>query len=96
MEPYVYTPCYRRFVSWVVRSSTGMGTAEKQYIVEYEKNDWYGDISQDNKLVSLPAVKQYMKKISKIEPRDYQYHAVYEAIKNNRKLLLSPTDLENL
>ena len=65
--------------------------AEKQYIVEYENNDWYGDISQDNKLVSLPAVKQYMKKISKIEPRDYQYHAVYEAIKNNRKLLLSPT-----
>ena len=65
--------------------------AEKQYIVEYEKNDWYGDISQDNKLISLPAVKQYMKKISKIEPRDYQYKAVYEAIKYNRKLLLSPT-----
>ena len=65
--------------------------AEKQYIVEYEKNDWYGDISVDNNLVSLPAVKNYMKKISKIEPRDYQYNAVYEAIKNNRKLLLSPT-----
>ena len=65
--------------------------AEKQYIVEYEKNDWYGDISVDNNLVSLPAVKNYMKKISKIEPRDYQYNAVYEAIKNDRKLLLSPT-----
>ena len=65
--------------------------AEKQYIVEYEKNDWYGDLSQDNKLVSLPAVKKYMKKISKIEPRDYQYNAVYEALKYNRKLLLSPT-----
>ena len=65
--------------------------AEKQYIVEYEKNDWYGDISQDNKFVSLEAVKHYMKKISKIEPRDYQYKAVYEAIKYNRKLLLSPT-----
>jgi superfamily II DNA or RNA helicase len=65
--------------------------AEKQYIVEYEKNDWYGDISVDNNLVSLPAVKNYMKKISKIEPRDYQYNAVYEAIKYNRKLLLSPT-----
>ena len=64
---------------------------EKKYIVEYEKNDWYGNISQDNKLVSLPAVKHYMKKISKIEPRDYQYKAVYEAIKYNRKLLLSPT-----
>jgi superfamily II DNA or RNA helicase len=65
--------------------------AEKQYVVEYEKNDWYGDISVDNNLVSLPAVKNYMKKISKIEPRDYQYNAVYEAIKYNRKLLLSPT-----
>ena len=65
--------------------------AEKQYIVEYEKNDWYGDISVDNNLVSLPAVKNYMKKISKIEPRDYQYNAVYEALKYNRKLLLSPT-----
>ena len=64
---------------------------EKQYTVEYEKNDWYGDIHEDNKFVSLPAVKTFMDKISKIKPRDYQYHAVYEALKNNRRLLLSPT-----
>ncbi len=64
---------------------------EKQYTVEYQKNDWYGDILDDNKFVSPDGVKHFMKKISKIEPRDYQYHAVYEAIKNNRKLLLSPT-----
>ena len=32
-----------------------------------------------------------MDKISNIKPRDYQYKAVYEAIKYNRKLLLSPT-----
>ena len=64
---------------------------EKQYIVEYEKNDWYGDIVDDNKFVSLPAVKVFMDKISTIKPRDYQYKAVYEALKNNRRLLLSPT-----
>ena len=64
---------------------------EKQYVVEYEKNDWYGNISDNNKFVSLPAVKGFMDRISKIKPRDYQYQAVYDAIKNNRKLLLSPT-----
>ena len=64
---------------------------EKQYSVQYEKNDWYGDIVDDNKFVSLPAVKVFMDKISTIKPRDYQYKAVYEALKNNRKLLLSPT-----
>ena len=64
---------------------------EKQYSIQYEKNDWYGDIVDDNKFVSLPAVKVFMDKISTIKPRDYQYKAVYEALKNNRKLLLSPT-----
>ena len=64
---------------------------EKQYTVEYEKNDWYGDITDDNKFVSPAGVKHFMDKISNIKPRDYQYKAVYEAIKYNRKLLLSPT-----
>ncbi len=64
---------------------------EKQYIVEYEKNDWYGDVEDDNKFVSPAGVKHFMDKISNIKPRDYQYKAVYEAIKYNRKLLLSPT-----
>ena len=64
---------------------------EKQYILEYEKNDWYGDIEDDNKFVSPAGVKHFMDKISNIKPRDYQYKAVYEAIKYNRKLLLSPT-----
>ena len=64
---------------------------EKQYIVEYEKNDWYGDIEDDNKFVSPAGVKHFMDKISNIKPRTYQYKAVYEAIKYNRKLLLSPT-----
>ena len=64
---------------------------EKQYTVYYERNDWYGEIEDTNNFVSLPAVKVFMDKISTIKPRDYQYKAVYEALKNNRRLLLSPT-----
>jgi len=66
---------------------------ERQYNIQYEKNDWYGDIDDDNRFVSPAGVKHFMDKITKndITPRSYQYNAVYEAIKNNRKLLLSPT-----
>ena len=64
---------------------------EKQYTVEYEKNDWYGDVEDDNKFVSPAGVKHFMDKICNIKPRPYQYKAVYEALKYNRKLLLSPT-----
>ena len=64
---------------------------EKEYLVEYEKNDWYGDVEDDNKFVSPAGVKHFMDKICNIKPRPYQYKAVYEALKNNRKLLLSPT-----
>ena len=56
-----------------------------------KKTDWYGDIEDDNKFVSPAGVKHFMDKISNIKPRTYQYKAVYEAIKYNRKLLLSPT-----
>ena len=64
---------------------------EKQYTVEYEKNDWYGEIHDPNGFVSPAGVKHFMDKVCNIPPRPYQYKAVYEALKNNRKLLLSPT-----
>jgi len=64
---------------------------EREYKIYHEKDEWYGDIVEDNSFVSPRGVKTFMDKISKIKPRDYQYKAVYEAIKNNRKLLLSPT-----
>ena len=66
---------------------------ERQYTIEYEKNDWYGDVAETNDFVSPAGVKTFMDKITRagITPRNYQYRAVYEAIKNNRKLLLSPT-----
>ena len=64
---------------------------EKQYHIQYEKDEWYGDIVEDNDFVTPPGVKHFMDKVCNIKPRPYQYKAVYEAIKNNRKLLLSPT-----
>ena len=64
---------------------------ERQYNIAYEKDEWYGNVYEENTLISPRGVKLFMDKISKIKPRDYQYKAVYEAIKNNRKLLLSPT-----
>ena len=64
---------------------------EKQYNISYEKNDWFGDVDDPNGFVSPAGVKHFMDKVCNIKPRPYQYKAVYEAIKNNRKLLLSPT-----
>ena len=64
---------------------------ERQYQIEYEKDEWYGEVHENNDLVSPQGVKHFMDKVCNIKPRVYQYKAVYEAIKNNRKLLLSPT-----
>ena len=65
---------------------------DHQYTMSYETDDWYGDILERNDYVSPPAVKHFMEKISpKIKPRGYQIKGVYEALKTNRKLLLSPT-----
>ena len=63
----------------------------KQYQISYELNDWYGPVEETNDFVSYEGVKVFMDKITHIQPREYQYKAVYEALKNNRKLLLSPT-----
>ena len=64
---------------------------ERQYAIQYEDNDWYGEVEVENDFVSPPAVADYMKNICKYKPRDYQYMTVYKALKNNRGLFLSPT-----
>ena len=42
-------------------------------------------------MISLEGVKDYMNSISKYRPRDYQIDGVYDALRHNRKLLISPT-----
>ena len=42
-------------------------------------------------MISKAGVKDYMTAISKHKPRDYQIDGVYDALRHNRKLLISPT-----
>ena len=62
------------------------------YSYKFENNKFYGPPFEVNEMISLEGVKDYMKVLSPdITPRDYQIEAVYEALKYNRKLLISPT-----
>jgi superfamily II DNA or RNA helicase len=42
-------------------------------------------------MISHEGVKDYMTSICKYAPRDYQVEGVYDALRHNRKLLISPT-----
>ena len=44
-----------------------------------------------NEQISLEGVKDYMNAICKYSPRSYQVEGVYDALRHNRKLLISPT-----
>ena len=62
------------------------------YTYQFENNKYYGPPFEVNDFVSQGGVKDYMKSIAPdISPRDYQVDAVYEALRYNRKLLISPT-----
>jgi superfamily II DNA or RNA helicase len=62
------------------------------YTYQFENNKYYGPPFEVNDFVSRGGVKDYMKSIAPdISPRDYQIDAVYEALRYNRKLLISPT-----
>jgi superfamily II DNA or RNA helicase len=63
------------------------------YTYEFEDNEYYGLPYEENEMISLDGVKSYMRSIipSTFEMRDYQIDAVYQSLKHNRKLLVSPT-----
>jgi superfamily II DNA or RNA helicase len=63
------------------------------YSYEFENSKYYGLPYEENELISYEGVKSYMETIisSKYKPRDYQIQAVFDALKSNRKLLVSPT-----
>jgi superfamily II DNA or RNA helicase len=64
----------------------------KNYNLHFEDNKFYGHVDDTDELISMEGVKYFMNKICIAhKPRDYQYKAVYEALRNHRKLLLSPT-----
>ena len=61
------------------------------YTYEFIDSEYFGLPFEVNEMISLEGVKDYMNAISKYKPREYQIDGVYDALKHNRKLLISPT-----
>jgi len=61
------------------------------YTYQLEENKFYGLPFEINEEISYEGVKDYMNSICSHKPRDYQVEGVYDALKYNRKLLISPT-----
>ena len=62
-----------------------------EYTYEFANNKFYGLPFEVNEMISKEGVKDYMTSISRHAPRDYQVEGVYDALRHNRKLLISPT-----
>jgi superfamily II DNA or RNA helicase len=62
-----------------------------EYTYEFVANKFYGLPFEVNDMISKEGVKDYMTSISRHAPRDYQVEGVYDALRHNRKLLISPT-----
>jgi superfamily II DNA or RNA helicase len=78
----IYVGLLDKLVSWAKKC---------EYTVEFKDNKFYGSPFEENQMISVEGVSDYMKSISRHEPRDYQVNAVYDALRYNRKLLISPT-----
>ena len=61
------------------------------YTYEFKDNKHYGTPFEVNPTISKEGVKDYMNAISRHKPRDYQIEGVYDALRHNRRLLISPT-----
>ena len=61
------------------------------YTYKFVDNEYYGTPFEINEGISYEGVKDYMQSICSHSPRKYQVEGVYDALKHNRKLLISPT-----
>ena len=61
------------------------------YTYKFEDNQYYGTPFEVNEGISYDGVKDYMRSICSHPPRKYQVEGVYDALRHNRKLLISPT-----
>jgi len=64
---------------------------QHNYTYEFRNNKFYGLPFEVNDGISKEGVKDYMTSICKYSPREYQVEGVYDALRHNRKLLISPT-----
>ena len=61
------------------------------YTYKFADNEYYGTPFEVNEGISYDGVKDYMRSICSHQPRKYQVEGVYDALKHNRQLLISPT-----
>jgi len=61
------------------------------YTYKFESNKFYGLPFEINEEISYEGVKDFMYSICSHQPRQYQIEGVYDALRYNRKLLISPT-----
>tara|TARA_B100000073_G_scaffold203124_1_gene168413 strand:+ start:1163 stop:2626 length:1464 start_codon:yes stop_codon:yes gene_type:complete len=78
----IYVGLLDKICSWAKKSGFG---------VEFVDNKFYGTPFEENQHISYEGVKEYMRKLTSYQPRDYQIDAVYDALRYNRKLIVSPT-----
>ena len=65
---------------------------EKGYEVILKDNEFYGLPSTVDEFITPEGIGEYVKSLHlPHKVRDYQYKGIYEALRNKRKLLLSPT-----
>jgi len=65
---------------------------EKGYEVILKDNEFYGLPSTVDEFITPQGIGEYVKSLRlPHKVRDYQYKGIYEALRNKRKLLLSPT-----
>ncbi|AOO15824.1 DNA helicase [Cyanophage S-RIM12_Sn_31_0910] len=65
---------------------------EKKYQYKFEECKFFGHPLAQNEFITPEGVVGFVKSLRLPYPvRDYQYKAIYEALKYNRRLLLSPT-----
>lgn len=79
----IYCGLYRYLTDWL--DSRG-------YTYEDKENNYYGLPNEENDFITPKGVVEYVKHLGiPFKVRDYQYNAIYQALKHNRRLLLSPT-----
>jgi len=61
------------------------------YTYEFVNNKYYGSPYEENEFITKEGVRDYVNSITNLPPRDYQIEGIYDCLKNNRKLIVSPT-----
>ena len=64
---------------------------DHNYTYEFTDNKFYGLPFEVNENISKEGVNDYVLSIAKYTPRDYQIEGIYQALRYNRKVIVSPT-----